>query len=174
LVALFFNATITFAQTSALRLNGKIAFTSTRDGDYEIYTMEPDGSNQTRLTNNSGYDISPKWSPDGTKIAFLRANVFQLGYDIYVMNADGSNQTRLTNNLVVVEPPDWSPDGTRIVFHFQSGVGNSFTNEISVVNADGTNLTQLQTRAATPLRGGRLTARASCSKGLLGVPLESM
>ncbi len=122
--------------------NGKIAFTSTRDGNPEIYTMESDGSNQTRLTNNPGYDISPKWSPDGTKIAFLRSNVFQYD-DIYVMNADGSNQTRLTNNLVIAEPPDWSPDGTRIVFHLQSGVGNSFTNEISVVNADGTNLTQL-------------------------------
>ena len=120
--------------------NGKIAFTSSRDGNHEIYTMEADGSNQTRLTNNPGYDISPKWSPDGTKIAFLRSNGFQ--YDIYVMNADGSNQTRLTNNLVIAEPPDWSPDGTRIVFHFQ-GVGNSFTNEIFVVNADGTNLTQL-------------------------------
>jgi Tol biopolymer transport system component len=122
--------------------NGKIVFSSNRDGNYEIYTMEADGSNVQRLTNNP-YDSGPKWSPDGTKIAFLRSNVFQLGYDIYVMNADGSNQTRLTNNLVIVEPPDWSPDGTRIVFHFQSGVGNSFTNEISVVNADGTNLTQL-------------------------------
>src|SRR5437016_2109158 len=81
--------------------NGKIAFTSSHDGNPEIYTMEADGSNQTRLTNNPGYDVSPKWSPDGTKIAFLRSNGFQ--YDIYVMNPDGSNQTRLTNNLVIAE-----------------------------------------------------------------------
>src|SRR5947207_8236514 len=47
--------------------NGKIAFTSNRDGNYQIYMMDADGSNQTRLTNNP-YDISPKWSPDGTKI----------------------------------------------------------------------------------------------------------
>ncbi|MBA3355918.1 MAG: PD40 domain-containing protein, partial [Pyrinomonadaceae bacterium] len=118
--------------------NGKIAFTSTRDGNHEIYTMEADGTNQTRLTNNPGFDISPKWSPDGTKIAFVRSIGF-LPYDIYVMNADGSNQTRLTNNRAHGEPPDWSPDGTRIVFH--SVVGN--TSEIFVVNADGTNLTQL-------------------------------
>src|SRR5439155_27073989 len=103
----------------------KIAFTSSHDGNPVIYTMEAEGSNQTRLTNNPGYDVSPEWSPDGTKIAFLRSNDFQ--YDIYVMNADGSNQTRLTNNLVIVERPDWSPDGTRIVFHFRWGerrVGN--------------------------------------------------
>ncbi|MBA3568864.1 MAG: PD40 domain-containing protein [Pyrinomonadaceae bacterium] len=123
--------------------NGKIAFTSTRDGNGDIYATEADGSNVQRLTNNpaSTWDSSPKWSPDGTKIAFLRSNGFQ--FDIYVMNADGSNQTRLTNNLVIVEPPDWSPDDTRIVSAFESGVGNSFTREIFVVNADGTNLTQL-------------------------------
>ena len=117
--------------------NGKIAFTSSRDGNYEIYTMEADGSNQTRLTNNPEYDISPKWSPDGTKIAFLRSNGFQ--YDIYVMNADGSNQMRITSNRVIADFPEWSPDGTRIVFAIE--VSN--TREIYVMNADGTNLTPL-------------------------------
>lgn len=123
--------------------NGKIAFSSNRDdnGNNDIYTMEADGSNVQRLTNNPAPDSSPRWSPDGTKIAFLRSN--GLTFDIYVMNADGSNQTRLTNNLRVLgEPPDWSSDGTRIVFALESG-GFSFTREIFVVNADGTNLTQL-------------------------------
>src|SRR5438094_10080697 len=52
-------------------VNGKIAFASGKDGDYEIYVMNADGTNQIRLTNNHpGYDVWPSWSPDGAKIAY--------------------------------------------------------------------------------------------------------
>ena len=50
--------------------NGKIAFSSLGDGNYEIYVMLADGSGQMKLTNNPGYDADPAWSADGTKIAF--------------------------------------------------------------------------------------------------------
>ena len=50
--------------------NGKIAFVSTRDGNNEIYTMNPDGSGQTNITNNKAVDEAPAFSPDGKKIAF--------------------------------------------------------------------------------------------------------
>ena len=58
--------------------------------------MNADGSNQTRLTNNTAFDDGPSFSRDGSKIAF--ASTRDGNYEIYVMNADGSNQTRLTNN----------------------------------------------------------------------------
>src|SRR5918994_1840923 len=50
--------------------NGEIAFTTNRDGDYEIFAMNADGTGQTRLTKNTADDTRPAWSPDGTKVAF--------------------------------------------------------------------------------------------------------
>ena len=94
----------------------KIAFASRRDGNSEIfygnseiYVMNADGSNQTRLTNNPSFDMAPCWSPDGKKIAFysLRNDVppekderlwYEMNAEIYVMNADGSEQKNITNN----------------------------------------------------------------------------
>ena len=75
---------------------GKIIFQSKIDGNWEIYVMNADGNNQTRLTDNSADDVYPTWSPDGTKIAFHSNR--DGNWEIYVMNADGSNQINLTNN----------------------------------------------------------------------------
>ena len=66
--------------------------------------MNADGSNQTRLTNNSpsATDVYPSFSPDGSKIPFSSYPRWQ--FQIYVMDADGSNQTRLTNNPATLSP----------------------------------------------------------------------
>ncbi|MBI4833902.1 MAG: PD40 domain-containing protein [Planctomycetes bacterium] len=85
----------------------KIAFDSNRDGNSDIYTMDADGKNQTRLTDSPKNDISPRWSPDGKKIAFVSER--DGNSEIYVMDADGKNQTRLTNNPKSDSSPDWSP-----------------------------------------------------------------
>ena len=94
--------------------NEKIVFTSFRDGNFEIYSMNADGTNQTRLTNNPGFDITPAFSPDGSRITF--ASIRGNNQDIYVMNADGTNQTRLTTNGSDDYDPTFSPDGSRIAF----------------------------------------------------------
>jgi Tol biopolymer transport system component len=116
---------------------GRIAFASDRDGDFEIYVMDPDGGGQTRLTNNPAEDITPTWSPDGERLAFVS---YRDGNpEIYVMESDGGNPTRLTNNPADDLDPTWSPDGRRIAF--SSSRDN--TGEIYVMNADGSGQTNL-------------------------------
>ena len=121
--------------------NGKLAFCSNRDGNFEIYTMNADGSAQTRLTNNLGDDSFPAWSPDGTTLAFMSNRDGNL--EIYTMNADGSGERRLTSNLLDDRLPGWSPDGTKIAFDRVDG-------DIDVwsMNADGSAQTRLTTEIA--------------------------
>lgn len=117
---------------------GKIAFATDRDGNFEIYVMNQDGSGQTNITNNSGYDGNPNWSPDGSKITFQSNRDGNL--EIYVMNPGGSNLTKLTaSGTSSNTTPAWSPDGSKIAFQsFRDG-----PSQIYVMNADGSNQTRL-------------------------------
>ncbi|MBK9214436.1 MAG: PD40 domain-containing protein [Chloracidobacterium sp.] len=130
-------------QGNHLRSNGKIAFTSDRDGNSEIYVMDPDGSNQTRITNNNIFDGHAAWSRDGRKMAFISQRETG-GYAIFQMNADGTDKTEITP--VNYQPSSllstswgisWSPDGNRLVFAERDFVANEW--HIFVVNADGSN-----------------------------------
>ena len=93
---------------------GKIVFYSNRDGNPEIYTMNSDGSNQTRLTFNEAGDGWPTWSPNGQQILFDTDR--DGNEEIYVMDADGKNQRNLSNHLAFDGSPHWHPDGQRIAF----------------------------------------------------------
>ncbi len=124
---------------------GKIVFHSWRDGnDAEIYVMDADGSNQTRLTFNEGNNIYPVWSPDGQQIAFHSwrdGNV-----EIYVMDADGKNQKRLTDHPKRDSYPDWSPDGSRILFSSERKVDGIRPIDLFVRDSDGTDVEPLAHR----------------------------
>jgi WD40-like Beta Propeller Repeat len=83
----------------------KILFTSDRDGNREIYVMNPDGTGQTNLTANPAADFNPVWSPDSKQIAF--GSNRDGDYDIYVMNRDGTGLVQVTNNSIDDSLQDW-------------------------------------------------------------------
>ena len=132
---------------SELINNRLIAFTSEKDGNFDIYTMSADGSNLTNLTNNPAQDVNPVWSPDGKHIVFEsdRAGRKQ----IYLMNSDGSNIVQLTNDEVDHQLPVtydsqhsiWSSDGSKILFLQNDQDGKTWT--LSSINIKGENKTTL-------------------------------
>ena len=108
----------------------KIAFTSNRDGNFDIYIMDYDGSNQKRLTFDAG---DPFISPDGSKLAFTSSRGGNA--EICIMDSDGSNQKYLTNNESKDHVPCFSPDGSKIAF--TSNRDGNF--DIYIMDSDGSN-----------------------------------
>ena len=100
----------------------KIVFTTTHHGNAEIYIMNPDGSDQVRLTNHPGDDFDPTWSPTGEHIAFVSERDHAGLYDIYLMDANGRNIRRAFGELDYRTAPTWSPDGKKIAYHTYSSI----------------------------------------------------
>jgi TolB protein len=94
--------------------DGVVAFQSNRDGNFEIYTMNADGSAQQRLTQNPANDIAPAWSPDGSRVAF--ASDRDGTWDIYTMRPDGSDLKQLTRGQGANTAPSWGNRGTTLLF----------------------------------------------------------
>jgi Tol biopolymer transport system component len=116
--------------------NGKIVYLNHGGGDYEVFTMNADGSAKTQLTDDPVDESGPVFSADGTKIAFVKYTN-DADAELYTMWADGSHVVRLTNNAYGDIDPAWSPDGTKIAY--ASKADGDF--DLVTVNADGTGRT---------------------------------
>lgn len=137
----------------------KIAFSSDRDGDFDIYVMltRPEGPNNrpVKLTDNAtAHDEAPDWSPDGTKLAFAGNGTFAL--DILVMKPVPEGPTNRPKNLTSKSAADdsspaWSPDGRQIAFQSDRPVNN---HEVWRMGADGSNKVQLTNEEVGVRAGG--------------------
>jgi Tol biopolymer transport system component len=123
----------------------EIAFSSRREGTFDIFVMQSDGSGTRRLTSTKEHDSHPTWSPDGERIAFERDG------DIHVMRADGSGEQRLSVPTAAEAEPAWSPDGRTIAYTRR--IPGTPVWELWLMNADGSEqrrLTKQNARVFTP------------------------
>ena len=117
----------------------KIAFASPRDSsDRDIYVMDVDGGDITRVFDTEGTDFVPSWSPDGKQIIF--ASHRNRNTDVYVMELDGGKQTKITGALSSDRAPAWSPDGTKIAY---VSFREDLDPEIYLMNSDGSGIRRL-------------------------------
>lgn len=125
----------------------KIAFTTDRDGNNEIYIMNADGTSPVNVSNNSGSDTSPAWSPDGLKLLFISNR--DGNNEVWVMNADGTSPTQITSTTGTVshKSPTWKPDGSKIGYSSNKDLNpaDARFDEIYIANPDGTGEVRLTT-----------------------------
>jgi len=120
----------------------KIAFVSSETGSVQLYTINSDGSGQTRVTNNQNVEGTYDYSPGGQWIAYETNIASDGNAEIYVMRADGSEARKLVATTKNDFNPAWSPDGSEILF-MSDMTQNGHDRDIFVVNADGSGLVNL-------------------------------
>ncbi|NNJ09935.1 DUF5050 domain-containing protein [Chloroflexales bacterium ZM16-3] len=119
----------------------QVCFESHRTGNFEIFCTDRDGNNPTNLTNDPGDDGMPRFSPDGTQIAYHRRAAGEANFQIWVMNADGSNKRQLTFENAYMGEPFWFPNGTKLVFD-----GDKPDRNLLMINLDGSGLTVINNK----------------------------
>ncbi len=115
----------------------KMAWSSVRDFNAELYMGNSDSSDQKRLTNDGGSDTMMAWSPDGTRLVFISDREGQ--QDVYVLDIASGDLTRLTDSLWDFQPV-WSLDGSQILFvSAESEAYETGDFDLVIINADGSN-----------------------------------
>ena len=123
---------------------GKIAFTSLREGYFDVWIMNGDGSDPVNLTQGR-HCASPAWSPDGTKIAYIGdilnfdqdTGEVQFGGEIWLMDADGGNPQQLTDDSVHKTSLWWSEDGRSIYYTVPERDDRWVSHDVFVMALDG-------------------------------------
>jgi Tol biopolymer transport system component len=149
------------AEATVCPKDGTVIFTSTRDGDLDLYRMDVDGKNVRRLTNLPGYDGGAFFSPDCTKIVWRASRpaegqeldeyrrllasglVRPTKLEIFVANADGSDARQVTNLGAASFAPSFFPQGDRIIFSSNYGDPQGREFDLWAVNLDGTALERI-------------------------------
>ena len=149
----------------------KILFTSARDGNREVYIMNPDGSEQVRLTTHPGNDLQAVWAPTGDKILFVSDRGGER--DLYMMNPDGSNVRRVFRRKIEAwrTDPTWAPDGKQIAYDQwdRIGGGTSGTYILTLGEQDPEFIGKFSSPAWSP--DGREIACGAASPGLTWIVL---
>ena len=111
-----------------------LAFSSNREGSFDLWLMEADGANAIQLTTADDVEGMASWSPDGARLIFLSSVDLESNGDICVINADGTGLENLTKTPDVYETtPSWSPDGSEIVY----GTWKGQEHQLHVMGSDG-------------------------------------
>ena len=121
---------------------GRVYFTSTRDGNAEIYSSNPDGTDLRRLTDNPGIDVSPACGGPGGTIAFVSNR--HGSPQIFGMNAQGGNVRRLTYRGSYNQTPAWCPDGQQNLLAFTGRAGGLDVFTVNIQSQQYTRITQGQ------------------------------
>ena len=142
----------------------KIVFTSTRNGDLDLYIMDIDGKNVKQLTHSLGYDGGAFFSPDGTKLVFRASRpegidtveykdllakglVAPTNMEIYTMNIDGSDMKQITHLGKANWAPFYHPSGKKIIFSSNHHSAKGWDFQLWMINEDGSGLTQITTES---------------------------
>ncbi|MFN2421134.1 MAG: TolB family protein [Gemmatimonadota bacterium] len=149
------------AEATMSRDGSMMVFTSVRDGDLDLYVMDPDGSNPRRVTHEPGYDGGAFFSYDGTRIVYRARHpeteeelaeyrsllaeglVRPSHMEIWIMNVDGSDKRQVTRNGAANFAPYFLPDGERIIFasNMHDPRGRNF--DLYLIDVDGSDLTRI-------------------------------